>query len=77
VNSAKVVVRSEFPPEDCNCYLLLGFAHCIYAYLKDCDRLVWGLVGIILPAALGPGDYSASNRNVYQKHKKNNNVSGE
>jgi hypothetical protein len=28
------------------------------------------------PAALGPGVYSASNRNEYQKHK-NNNVSGE
>jgi hypothetical protein len=27
-------------------------------------------------AALGPGVYSASNRNEYQKHK-NNNVSGE
>jgi hypothetical protein len=30
---------------------------------------------IILLAALGPGVYSASNRNEYQKHK--NNVSGE
>jgi hypothetical protein len=30
----------------------------------------------ILPAALGPGVYSASNRNEYQKHK-NNNVCGE
>jgi hypothetical protein len=29
-----------------------------------------------LPAALGPGVYSASNRNDYQKHK-NNNVTGE
>jgi hypothetical protein len=29
----------------------------------------------IVPAALGPGDYSASNRNEYQKQK--NNVSGE
>jgi hypothetical protein len=29
-----------------------------------------------LLAALGPGAYSASNRNEYQKHK-NNNVSGE
>jgi hypothetical protein len=29
----------------------------------------------ILPAALGPGVYSASNRNEYQKQ--NNNVSGE
>jgi uncharacterized membrane protein YphA (DoxX/SURF4 family) len=31
---------------------------------------------LILPAALGPGAYSVSNRNEYQKHK-NNNVSGE
>jgi hypothetical protein len=31
---------------------------------------------LILPAALGPGFYSASNRNEYQKHK-NNNVSEE
>jgi hypothetical protein len=30
---------------------------------------------LILPAAIGPGVYSASNRNEYQKHK--NNVSGE
>jgi hypothetical protein len=31
---------------------------------------------LILPAALGPGVYSASNRNEFQKHK-NNDVSGE
>jgi hypothetical protein len=31
---------------------------------------------LILLAALGPGVYSASNRNEYQKHK-NSNVSGE
>jgi hypothetical protein len=31
---------------------------------------------LILPAALAPGIYWASNRNEYQKHK-NNNVSGE
>jgi hypothetical protein len=30
---------------------------------------------LILPAALGPGLYSASNRNKYQKRK--NNVAGE
>jgi hypothetical protein len=30
---------------------------------------------VILPAALGPGVYSAYNRNEYQKQK--NNVSGE
>jgi hypothetical protein len=34
------------------------------------------VVYLILPAALGPGVYSASNGNEYQKHK-NNNVSGE
>jgi hypothetical protein len=27
---------------------------------------------LILPAALGPGVYSASNRNEYQKYKNNN-----
>jgi hypothetical protein len=32
-------------------------------------------VYLILPATLGPGVHSASNRNEYQKHK--NNVSGE
>jgi hypothetical protein len=31
---------------------------------------------LILPATLGPGVHSASNRNEYQKHK-NNNVSEE
>jgi hypothetical protein len=30
---------------------------------------------LILPTALGPGDYSASNKNEYEKKK--NNVSGE
>jgi hypothetical protein len=33
------------------------------------------LIYLILPAALGPGVYSASNRNKYQEQK--NNVSGE
>jgi hypothetical protein len=32
-------------------------------------------VYLILQAALGPGVYSASNRNEYKKHK--NNISGE
>jgi hypothetical protein len=39
----------------------------------------WGdffKIYLILSAALGPGVYSASNRNEYQKHK-NNNVLGE
>jgi hypothetical protein len=31
--------------------------------------------GLILPASLGPGVYSASNRNEYQKQKSN--VSGD
>jgi hypothetical protein len=39
------------------------------------DEVIF-LIYLILPAALGPGVYSASNRNEYQKHK-NNNVSGE
>jgi hypothetical protein len=34
------------------------------------------VIYVIFPAAIGPGVYSASNRNKYQKHK-NNNVSGE
>jgi hypothetical protein len=29
------------------------------------------LIYLILPAALGPGDYAASNRNEYQNEKKN------
>jgi hypothetical protein len=40
---------------------------------------LWGdwflSIYLILPAALGPGVYSASNRNEYHKHK--NNVSAE
>jgi hypothetical protein len=39
----------------------------------------WGdfaYIYLILPAVLGPGVYSTSNRNEYQKHK-NNNVPGE
>jgi hypothetical protein len=34
------------------------------------------LIYLIIPAAVGPRVYSASNINEYQKHK-NNNVSGE
>jgi hypothetical protein len=33
------------------------------------------LIDLILPAALGPGVYSASNKNEYQKQR--NNISGE
>jgi hypothetical protein len=39
------------------------------------DEVIFFLIYLILPAALGPGVYSASNRNEYQKLK-NNNVSG-
>jgi hypothetical protein len=47
----------------------------IYKVLHD---FRWGdfKIYLILPVALGPGVYSASNRNEYQKHKTNN-VSGE
>jgi hypothetical protein len=38
------------------------------------DYLIFSMY-LILPAALGPGVYSASNRNEYQKQK--NNVFGE
>jgi hypothetical protein len=38
------------------------------------DQVKEILIYLILPVALGPGVYSASNRNEYQKHK---NVSGE
>jgi hypothetical protein len=40
------------------------------------DEVIFFSICLILPAALEPGVYSASNRNEYQKHK-NNNVSGE
>jgi hypothetical protein len=35
-------------------------------------EVIFFLIYLILPAALGPGDYSASNRNEYRKHKNNN-----
>jgi hypothetical protein len=38
-------------------------------------RINFFSIRLILPAALGPGVYLASNRNEYQKQK--NNVSGE
>jgi hypothetical protein len=34
-------------------------------------------INLILPASLGPGICSASNRNEYQKQKKKKHVSGE
>jgi hypothetical protein len=36
------------------------------------DEVVFFLIYLILLAALGPGVYSASNRNECQKHKNNN-----
>jgi hypothetical protein len=40
------------------------------------DFIEFFSIYLILPAALGPGFYTASNRNEYRKHK-DNNVSGE
>jgi hypothetical protein len=50
----------------------------IIFYLTECsipDEEIFSIY-LILPAALGPGIYSASNRNEYQQQK-NSNVSGE
>jgi hypothetical protein len=46
----------------------------IKAHVSSQNNLIYTIYAILL-AALGPGIYSASNRNEYQKHK--NNVSGE
>jgi hypothetical protein len=51
-----------------------------YRQAHKIKLLSWLAIDILinvlnLPVALGPGVYSASNRNEYQKHK--NNVSGE
>jgi hypothetical protein len=71
-----------------NNFLLTGsyLGHAVACWLRHyaTNRKVAGSMSdevnfkiyLILPAALGPGVYSASNRNEYQKHK-NNNVSGE
>jgi hypothetical protein len=40
------------------------------------DEVIFFLIFLILPVALGPGVYSDSNKNEYRKHK-NNSVSGE
>jgi hypothetical protein len=66
-------------------YILTG-GHAVAQWLRHyaTNRKVAGsipdevnfLIYLILSATLGPGVYSASNRNEYQKHK-NNNVSGE
>jgi hypothetical protein len=60
--------------------------HAVAQWLRHyaANRKVTGLISdevnfeiyLILLPALGPGVYSASNRNEYQKHK-NNNVSGQ
>jgi hypothetical protein len=39
-------------------------------------EVIFFLISLTFPDALGPEVYSASNRNVYQKHK-DNNISGE
>jgi hypothetical protein len=57
---------------------LSGACHAIRAvktYVKLESLLMVYYVCLLLQVALGPGVYSASNRNEYQKHK--NNVSGE
>jgi hypothetical protein len=57
--------------------LLLYFCHYAIAVVGSRPDEVKEFFSIylILPAKLGPGVYSASNRNEYQKQK--NNVSGE
>jgi hypothetical protein len=45
-----------------------------HGFVTGCGELIFS-IDLILPAALGPGVYSASNRNEYQKQK--NDVSGE
>jgi hypothetical protein len=44
-------------------------------WVRDLKMNVLFSIYLILPAALGPGVHSTSNRNEYQKQK--NNVSGE
>jgi hypothetical protein len=50
--------------------------NCAYAYPVHSYEYLFFLNHLILPAALVPGVYSASNRNEYKKHT-NNIVSGE
>jgi hypothetical protein len=68
---------------------MLRFPHCVDSRLTDGGEIVSRKVAgsspeevieffpsyLIFLAALGPGGYSASNRNEYQKQK--NNISGE
>jgi hypothetical protein len=46
-------------------------AQCLISILKLSGYNTYHLLYLILPAALGPGVYSASNRNEYQKYIKN------
>jgi hypothetical protein len=46
-----------------------------WSLVRDPKRCVFFSIYIILATALGPGVYSASNKNEYQKQK--NNVSAE
>jgi hypothetical protein len=68
------------PRPDEHCTLLANIKHLtsIHRLTKpfciSVSCLIFSIY-LILPAALGPGVYSASNRNEYQKQK--NNVSGE
>jgi hypothetical protein len=56
--------------------LKLNGTNQLLAYSDDVNLLGDNIDNyLILPAALGPGVYSESNRNEYQKHK--NNVSAE
>jgi hypothetical protein len=60
----------------CDSILVKALCYKQEGHVFETER--WGfffLIYLILPAALGPGVYSASNRNEYQKQK--NNVSGE
>jgi hypothetical protein len=61
--------------------------HAVAYWLRHCvtnwkvmgsipDEVIFLNTYLLLSAALGPGVYSVSNRNEYQKHK-NNNFSGE
>jgi hypothetical protein len=79
-NSCFVYTNSPLPPNTVENFTMY-YLHMRYAT----NRKVAGSrpdeaneflsIYLILPVALGPGVYSASNRNEYQKHK--NNVSGE
>jgi hypothetical protein len=56
--------------------MVLRYCECLFGVLYEypCNvctpNMVCILICLIFPAALGPGVYSASNWNEYQKHKK-------